>query len=173
MSKFNYYGTTLMVLFFLLATFSYSQKKLASPRDSVSGRLGGALVCVNYGSPAVKGRVIWGRLVPYGQIWRAGANEATRIKFDKAISVQGKLLPAGEYALFAIPGEKEWTIIFNKSASQWGVFEYNDKEDALRVQVIPESINEKQEHLRFLVRNNKLVMEWDSLAVPLTIKPAP
>lgn len=162
-----------LFLFALLSLPGFSQKNLASPRDSVSAKLAGAMISINYGSPAVKGRAIWGRLVPYGQVWRAGANEATRFKISKPIKIQGKILIAGEYGLFAIPGEKQWTIIFNKVADQWGAYEYSSKEDALRVTVTPEYKEEVQEHLNYQLKDNRVILRWEHLLIPLLIESAP
>jgi hypothetical protein len=98
---------------FTSAAMAQTAKPIASPRDSVSGVVNGATITINYGSPSVRGRQIWGKLVPYDSVWRTGANEATRFTTTKAITVEGKTLPAGTYGFFAIPGEKTWTIIFN------------------------------------------------------------
>src|SRR6187549_2507951 len=89
------------------------KSKRPSPPGTATGKVNGATITINYSSPSVKGRKIWGDLVPYGQTWRAGANEATTFETDKEIMVEGKSLPAGKYAFFTIPGEKEWVIIFN------------------------------------------------------------
>ena len=151
-----------LFLFALLSLPGFSQKNLASPRDSVSASLAGAVFTINYGSPAVKGRAIWGRLVPYGQVWRAGANEATRFRISKPIKIQGKILVAGEYGLFAIPGEKQWTIIFNKVADQWGAYEYSSKEYK----------EEVQEHLNYQLKDNRVIMRWEHLLIPLLIESA-
>ena len=94
----------------------------ASPAASVSLAVGPATVDIEYHRPAVKGRPIWGGLVPYAQVWRTGANEATRIRFSDPVRVQGQDVPAGTYALFAIPTEKSWTVILNKKAEQWPRF---------------------------------------------------
>lgn len=168
--KKNFLGVLLFLFFFFQINQNLKgQSKLASPRDSVTGHIGNITVSINYGSPAVKDRVIWGRLVPYGQVWRAGANEATRIKFDKTVSVSGKSIPPGEYSFFVIPDQKQWILIFNSVAYQWGAFEYSAKEDIVRVTVIPETVNQKTEHLRYQFKNNKLYLEWDLLSVPIPI----
>jgi len=106
-----------------------------SPKASISQTVGVTDVVISYSSPGVKGRKIWGGLVPYDKVWRAGANEATKITFSTDVWIEGKKLPAGSYGFFVIPKEKEWTIIFNKVADQWGAFEYNESQDALRVNV--------------------------------------
>src|SRR5258705_13398511 len=84
-----------------------------SPPATATGKVNGATITINYSSPSVKGRKIWGALVPYDKVWRAGANEATIFETDKDIKIEGKPLHAGKYSLYAIPGEKEWTFIFN------------------------------------------------------------
>src|SRR4051812_48433443 len=119
--KFSCFFKVLGISFLLLSRPSaFAQKTIASPRDSASAKIENVNLSVNYGSPSVKGRELWGKLVPYGQVWRAGANEATRVKTDKDILVEGHRLPAGEYSFFTIPNEKSWTVIFNKVSRQWG-----------------------------------------------------
>src|SRR5438067_13264250 len=103
----------------LVSTFAFAQdaKPIASPRDSVSGKAAGSTITINYGSPSVKGRKIWGGLEAYGKVWRAGANEATTFTTTKDIKVEGKPLAAGTYGFFLIPNENgTWTVIFNKVA---------------------------------------------------------
>ncbi|PBQ31107.1 hypothetical protein CNR22_04785 [Sphingobacteriaceae bacterium] len=159
---------------FILALFvslsSFGQKPMASPRDSASGKVGSAKVSVNYGSPSVKGRKIWGDLVPYGKVWRAGANEATLFTTDKAIKVEGKELAAGSYGLFVIPNENEWIIIFNKTSKQWGAYEYKEKDDALRVTVKPTKSSGMNERLTYKFTPNGLSIIWENLTVPVNMK---
>ena len=140
-----------------------------SPAATATGKLGATNVTVNYSSPAVKGRTIWGGLEPYGKVWRAGANEATTVEFSKAVTVEGKPLPAGKYAFFLIPTEKQWTVIFNKVPNQWGAFKYDEKQDALRVTVMPRKA-EMNERLVYAVTPTGLVMRWDKLEIPVAIK---
>src|SRR5882724_2382076 len=114
-----------------------------SPPATATGKVKEATVTINYCSPGVKGRKIWGSLVPYDKVWRAGANEATIFETDKDIKVEGKSLHAGKYSLYAIPGEKEWTIIFNSETGQWGIKRSGETtedpaKDVLRVNVKPE-----------------------------------
>lgn len=154
----------------LLSSTSFAQKKIASPRDSVKGKIGETTIYVNYGSPSVKGRVIWGDLVPYGKVWRAGANEATSFTCDKAITVEGKSLPAGTYGFFVIPAEKEWTIIFNKIAKQWGAYEYTQQEDILRVTVKSKKSAAMNERLVYKINASGLSLLWENLEVPVSIK---
>jgi hypothetical protein len=141
-----------------------------SPAATATGKIGTTDVTVNYSSPAVKGRTIWGGLEPYGKVWRAGANEATTVEFSKDVTVEGKPLPAGKYAFFLIPTEKQWTVIFNKVANQWGAFKYDEKQDALRVLVTPRKADTMNERLVYVVTPTSLVMRWDKLEVPVSIK---
>ncbi|MCC6289435.1 MAG: DUF2911 domain-containing protein [Chitinophagaceae bacterium] len=112
-------------------------QKPASPPAKVSEKIAsGATITINYSQPSVKGRTIGKDLEPLpGKVWRTGANEATVFETDKDITVEGQKLPAGKYGLFTIAGDKEWTIIFNKTWKQWGAFKYSDADDALRVKV--------------------------------------
>jgi hypothetical protein len=162
--------------FFLLATvFSITSNaqddpaKRASPPASAKGRIGEASVAVSYGSPSVKGRKIWGELVPYDKVWRSGANEATTFFTDKDLKVEGKPLPAGKYSLFTIPGEKEWVIIFNKTAEQWGSYKYDQAQDALRVTVKPRPSEKMNEQLVYVVNEKGLMLRWENLEVPVSI----
>ncbi|MEO1451432.1 MAG: DUF2911 domain-containing protein, partial [Bacteroidota bacterium] len=112
-----------------------------SPDRTVSTRIGYTNVEVAYGSPRVKGRAVWGELVPYDKVWRAGANNATRISFDAPVKIEGKDLPAGTYGLFVLPRyQQKWVIIFSKNPNQWGSFRYKEADDALRVEVLPRAI---------------------------------
>jgi Protein of unknown function (DUF2911) len=113
------------------------KKVRVSPKAGVFQTIGITDVNVSYSRPGVKNRKIWGELVPYNKVWRAGADEATKITFSTDVMIEGKKLPAGAYGFFAIPGENEWTLIFNKVADQWGAFTYNESEDALRIKVKP------------------------------------
>ena len=111
-----------------------------SQRAIGTQRIGLTDITVNYCRPLVGGREIWGKAVPYGQTWRSGANENTTISFTDDVSVEGHALPAGTYGLHTIPAADQWTIIFSKNSTSWGSFSYNDKEDALRVNVKPHKI---------------------------------
>jgi hypothetical protein len=104
-----------------------------SQRSIVTQRIGLTDITVNYYRPLVAGRTLWGKEIPYGKVWRAGANENTVISFTDDVSVEGKPLPAGAYGLHMIPAADQWTIIFSKNSTSWGSFSYDAKEDALRV----------------------------------------
>lgn len=118
--------------------FAQAPATLQSPAGSANGAAGATRITIEYHRPSVRGREIWGGLVPYGQVWRLGANEATTIAFSTPVKVEGKDVPAGTYALFAIPGKDKWTFIVNKNAKQWGAFKYQQTDDLLRFDVVPQ-----------------------------------
>lgn len=141
-----------------------------SPPVEIKETLQGASVTINYSSPSVKGRIIWGDLVPYGKVWRTGANEATIFQTDKDIMIQDQKLPAGKYALFTIPGETEWTWIFNSVWDQWGAYKYDESKDVLRVKSGPQQSPVFHEQMRFDIKDDFLVLAWENLRVGLEIK---
>jgi len=144
---------TLLLLFFLGSQLT-AQMELPrkSPRASVSYTIAYTTVDIDYSSPAVKGRSIWGELEPYNQLWRAGANEATTIEFSTPVRVEGKSLPQGKYAFFLIPkDEGKWTAIFNKDADQWGAYSYDKEKDVLRVEVGVQESKVNEERLNYTV----------------------
>ena len=125
----------LLVLFTTTLTFAQLETPQPSPLATVSQKVGLAEVTVTYSRPSTRGRAIMGELVPYGKLWRTGANRATKVSFSDEMSVAGTTVPAGDYALFTIPGEKEWTVILNKNTEQGGTGDYQEEEDVMRVQV--------------------------------------
>jgi len=128
----------------------YLKKLRVSPKAEIMQAVGLTKVTISYSRPGVKGRKIWGALVPYDKVWRAGADEATKITFSTDVKIEGKKLTAGSYSFFVIPAKKEWTVIFNKVADQWGAFEYNEAEDAIRLKIKPKT-GEFEEWLRYEV----------------------
>jgi hypothetical protein len=109
--------------------WAQAQKKRASPHETTSGSIGGAKITIEYGRPYKKGREIFGGLEPLGKVWRTGADEATTFTTDKDLMVGNIHVPAGTYGLFTIPDKKEWTLVLNKTAKQWGAFEYKQADD--------------------------------------------
>lgn len=162
----------------LIAGVLYGQDDKAnrpSPPATATGVVKDATITIEYSSPSMRGRKIFGELVPYGQVWRAGANEATLFETDKDIKVQGKSLPAGKYSLYAVPGEKEWTIIFNKQTGQWGVkrggaTSREEAEDALTVKVKPKKSSQSSERLVYEVTGKGFTLLWENIQVPVSIK---
>ena len=150
------------------------KKVRVSPKAGVFQTIGITDVNVSYSRPGVKNRKIWGELVPYNKVWRAGADEATKITFSTDVIIEGKKLPAGAYGFFAIPGENEWTLIFNKVADQWGAFTYNESEDALRIKVKPVS-NSNHDWLLYSFTDMtsttaQLNLIWEKLKVSFKIE---
>ena len=138
----NYRPVFLLVASLLLVGLCAAQSMVLdlprqSQRATVSQRLGITDVSITYHRPLVNNRKVWGTLVPYRQVWRAGANENTIIAFSDPVMIEGKPLEKGIYGLHMIPAENEWTIIFSKNSTSWGAFTYDQKEDALRVTVKP------------------------------------
>ena len=151
---------------------------LKLPRVSQKGQvmqtIGLTDVTITYSRPGVKGRVIWGELVPYDNVWRTGANEATSITFTNDVKVNGQPLKAGTYSLHTLPAASQWTVIFNTQVEQWGSYAYNDSADALRIQVAPQP-NEFTEWMTFSfpkVATDKatVALDWENLRVPFEIE---
>jgi hypothetical protein len=138
----------------------FAQEK-PSPAKVAEGTAAGSKITINYSSPAVKGRTIWGDLVPMGQVWRAGANEATTFTTSKDITIQGQKLPAGTYGFFIIPNEGESTFIFNKVAKQWGAFDYDAKQDVLRVNVPSGQGSSMEERLVYEIKPDGFEVRWE------------
>ncbi|MEJ8757831.1 DUF2911 domain-containing protein [Pontibacter sp. H259] len=161
----------LLAVVFTTSVMAQEQKPKASPAATATGKVGGATVTINYSSPSVKGRTIWGELVPYGKVWRSGANEATTVTFDKDVLIEGKPLAAGTYSFYTIPTEDKWTVIFNKTAKQWGT-QYDEKQDALRMTVTPRKAPVMSERLKYDITTDGLLLTWENLAVPVKITAA-
>jgi Protein of unknown function (DUF2911) len=131
-------------------------------------------ITINYHRPLVNGRKIWGGVVPYGKVWRAGANENTTIEFSDPVSVEGKPLAKGIYGLHMIPNPDSWTVIFSKTNTAWGSYSYKEDEDALRVDVKPRPLAEMKEALEFEFEDLKpdstaVTLKWEKLGVPFTV----
>jgi hypothetical protein len=140
-----------------------------------TGKIGNMFVTINYHSPAVRGRVIWGGLVPMDQVWVTGAHTATSVEFTGPVQIGGVDLPAGKYGLFTIPSEKEWTIIINKNWDQHLADNYDLNEDVVRVKAKPETEEAHQERLRYAIEpegddTGEIAIYWEKLEVSLPIK---
>ena len=172
----RYYG---YLLFAFAASFPCSTlAQLQLPRPSPAAKLtqtvGLTEIGVEYSSPAVKGRKIWGALVPYGEVWRAGANQATKVTFSKDVTVGNTAVPAGSYGFFAIPTANEWTFILNKDFNQNGASNYKKELDVVRLQTQPKPIAHR-ERLTYLISDftddaATLELEWEKVKVSLPIK---
>jgi len=169
-----------LLALFLLAPSSLAQERgndepRVSPNAAVSQTIGTTQVRITYGRPSVRGRTIFGDLVPYDEVWRTGANEATTISFSSDVQVEGEPLSAGTYSLYTIPGEDTWTVIFNGIANQWGT-QYDASEDVLRIDVEPESAP-MQEMMTFAFEDvsestGTCVLHWAQTRVPFEIQAA-
>ena len=147
-----------------------AQEKPASPQATATGKIGAANVKIVYCQPSARGRKIMGGLVPYGEVWRTGANEATTIEIDKPVKIEGKDLAAGKYSLFTIPGENEWTIIINKDAKQWGAYKYKQEDDVLRVTVKSTKAAAPVETFNIAVGKDDVQLKWENTAVAFKVK---
>ncbi len=147
----------------------------ASPACTLKQRVGLTDITVVYSRPSVKGRTIFGGIVPYGEVWRAGANQATKISFSTSVKLEGNEIPAGNYSLFAIPGEQEWTIIISKNVNQWGAFQYTNNDDLVRFPVTPVSLRDASvetfaiEFNRIRDESALLELVWDKTVVPIRL----
>ena len=143
---------------------------IPSPAKEMRATMGDTKITVGYGSPSVKGRTVWGDLVPFDKVWRTGANDASTFETSTNIKIQGKELAAGKYGFFTIPTEgNKWTIIFNSVAEQWGAYKYDASKDVLRVSVKAEATQTMSETMEFVMEGNNLVLKWDKLTVPVSI----
>lgn len=125
---------------------------------------------IEYSRPSMKGRKVFGGLVSYGQVWRTGANEATTFEAKQAVKINGQDLPAGKYALFTIPGEREWVLIFNKVAQQLGAFKYDAQQDALRVKSKPAKTAQPVEQFTISATKTGLVtLAWENTQATFTV----
>jgi hypothetical protein len=187
---------------FILVAASFASAQMRLPRPSqwasVTQTIGVTDVTVNYSRPAVKGRTIWGEapkdsyakgeatlddsnkrpegmaIVPFGHVWRTGANEATQFVVTDDVTINGQKLAAGKYSLHTIPGKDEWTIIFNSDAGQWGSFSYEPSKDVLRVKTKPVWVNDSQEFMNFSIeptsdRAAVVNLRWEKVRVPFTV----
>jgi tetratricopeptide (TPR) repeat protein len=167
----------LLAVWAAVTPFALAQSILDTPRPSqhaqVSQRIGITDITVNYSRPLVNNRKIWGTLVPYGEVWRAGANENTTISFSDPVTIEGKPLAKGVYGLHMIPNADEWTVIFSKNSSAWGSFTYNQAEDALRVNIKPQTTDFHEALLydfdAVKPESGVLSLKWEKVSVPINI----
>ncbi|MBC6607491.1 DUF2911 domain-containing protein [Hymenobacter sp. BT188] len=165
----------------LLGSNPYAQAQqalqipVASPAVRIRQDFSASFVELSYSRPSKKGREIFGKLEPYGQVWRTGANTNTKIRFGEEVKFGGQTVPAGTYALFSIPGPKEWTLILNRDTAQWGAYRYKPEMDVVRVKAIPTTLRDPAETMSLTLENLKpsaadLTLRWDKtqVSVPLT-----
>lgn len=205
MSSLKRSSVSIFAVLFVLCCAATAFAQITVPRPSqaasVMQRVGVTDITITYSRPGVKGRKIWGDplpeqeskvkgeatldnqnerpkdavIVPYGHMWRAGANEATQFVVTDDVLINGQKLAAGSYSLHAIPNKEEWTIIFNGTANQWGSFAYDPAKDTLRVKAKPQWVNENQEWLAYSIDpvgedSAQVNIRWEKISVPFTVK---
>lgn len=182
---------TVIILFILISTSANAQttptpaakadtvcpvpKVVKSPRLKTDGSIGNLKISIDYSSPSVRGRTIWGGLVNYGTVWVTGGHNATAVQFSKDVKIGDKTVKAGKYALFTIPGKNEWTVILNKNHDQHLADDYDEKLDVVRVKATPMLLDTLQESLQFDVKETSknegtISVRWEKLALSLPIK---
>ncbi|MEO9806462.1 MAG: DUF2911 domain-containing protein [Reichenbachiella sp.] len=164
-------STTTLLIVCLMTTFNINAQQRASPAKVSEATVNGNNITIKYSSPSKKGRDIFGALEPYGKVWRTGANEATTIELSKDATVGGVAVKAGKYALFTIPGEKEWTVIINADAKQWGAFKYDQSKDIGRFTTSPSTLSDTVESFTIDANDSGTVaLSWDKTKVEFSIK---
>ena len=151
------------------------KKKVLSPHTSAMAMVGDAHIHIDYSSPGVRGRIIFGGLLAYDQVWQSGAHMATWIETNKNLQIKGKTLPAGKYGFFTIPSKDEWTVIFNSNWEQHGKDEYDEKDDVIRFKVRPNFSEEIKEHLEYKVSKvddteGKISLSWEKVSIDFNFK---
>ena len=167
-----------LLAFFILASITLCAQELPtrpSPTAIAAIRYKDSYVKITYSQPRKRGREVFGKLVPFGQVWRTGANEATEITLTKDVFIKGNLVPAGTYSLFTIPGKEIWTIILNKDLGLWGATNYNSKSDVLRLEGVVEEIKGNEVYEAFTIqfdhRNSvaDILLLWDKTKISIPI----
>lgn len=174
-TKQNFLRAALIFIAVLQLNFSQAQLQLPapSPKASVMQTVGLTEITIDYSSPGVKGRTIWGDLVPYDKVWRAGANAATKITFSQNVTISNTDVPKGTYSIFAIPSKAEWTIILNKDLSA-SESSYKSSEDVVRIKVVPNDIPSRERLaysiINFTDNDASIVLEWEKARVSFPVK---
>lgn len=159
----------LSIVLLIVTTVTFAQK---SPKKQVTGNAGEVSITIDYSAPSVKERAIWGALVPYNKVWRAGANENTTITFDKDVAIKGTTVPAGKYGFFVIPSEKgEWIAILSKKNDAWGSKGYSEDNDQLRLKVAVKTIENNTEMMTFTVDSAEgIQFNWEKKQFFIPVK---
>jgi Protein of unknown function (DUF2911) len=161
------------ILFLMMVTIlsigaTAQDKAMPSPPAKATATIDGVTVTIDYHQPSAKGRKVMGALVPFGEVWRTGANATTSIDFGANAKIEGQAVPKGKYGLYTIPGENEWVIIINKDI-KWGHYDYTDKADVLRVKVKPSKTASFVEKFTINIKDGNVVMEWENTSVSFKI----
>ena len=176
MPKFLFIATACVLIFGLDSTAQAQQRK--SPHESTSIEVGGHKITITYGRPYLRGRKMIGDHEPYGKVWRTGADEATTLETDADLDINGLKVPKGTYALFTIPKPDSWTLIVNKTAKQWGAFNYKEGDDLGRVEMAVTHREHPMEQFTITLKSSGsntvgLTMEWENVAARVPIKATP
>lgn len=167
--KFTAKIAMLLVAVFITSISGAQEKKPASPAATAKGKINNSEITINYSSPSVKGRTIWGELVPYNKVWRAGANAPTTIETTKDLKVEGQALPAGKYAIYVIPENGSATVIFGKDPKM-SAYDYDQSKDQVRVKVKTKKSAKMNESLVYTVNKNNITLSWENLDIPVSVK---
>jgi hypothetical protein len=173
--SFQFKALTLLAFVVFISNMAFGQQiPVESPFASASGEVAGSKIEIFYHSPSVRGRKIWGGLVPYNEVWRLGANDATIFQTSQAVKINGKTLPAGKYSLYAFPTKTSWKIMFNSETGQWGInmdgsTTEDHSKDVLTATVIPVKSASMNEHFKIVVNDKGFVVLWENLEVPVLI----
>ncbi len=171
--KKTFYLFSILTLFCASSVFAQLNLPRESQRQNLSQVIGDTTVSIVYHRPNTKARKVWGALVPFGEVWRTGANEATIFEVSNDVKINGQMLPKGKYSLHTIPAADEWTIVFSKKWDQWGSFTYDVKDDALRVKAKPlktdftETLSYEFENVA--MNTAQVVIGWEKIKVPFTV----
>ncbi|CAN5420179.1 DUF2911 domain-containing protein [soil metagenome] len=157
-----------VLLLALVATVAAMAQK-PSPAAKAEGTIDGVKVTIEYSQPSAKGRKVMGGLVPFGEVWRTGANETTTIEFSAPVKIEGKDVPAGKYGLFTVPGESEWVLIINKGI-KWGAYTYKKEEDVIRVSGKPSKTATLVEVFNIAVEKDQITIKWENTQVSFKVK---
>lgn len=166
----NYSLLMMLVFAFSLFNHAHAQKKPASPPKIVNASVNGKDITISYSAPYKKGREIFGGLVAYDKVWRTGANDATTIEVSADVMIAGNTLKKGTYALFTIPNEDTWTVIFNEEAKQWGSYDYTKDKDVFRFEVKPKTVSETEQFEISLSPEGMVSLAWDTTKISFEIK---
>jgi hypothetical protein len=145
------------------------KEERVSPMLLTSGTVNGIRIEITYGAPSVKGREIWGALVPFGEVWRSGANEATIFHFHDDCKLENETIQKGKYAFYSIPGEDEWIFIFNNQWDTWGAYDYDETQDALRIRVKPQKTNKLVERMEYTMERGGFALQWEYLRLFVSV----
>lgn len=172
MKRFALIAAILVAGFTLVMAQGQDKSKRPSPPRTAEGSIDGVKIKIDYSAPSAKGRKMLGGNEPYGKVWRTGANEATIFEIDKPVQVEGQVLAAGKYELFTIPGESEWTVIFQKFRGQWGAYDYKEADDVLRVNVKAAKTPSFVETFAITVDKKQVTLQWENTLVAFGIRKA-